>query len=382
MRLGWYHTFLPKDSPVARGFFTTSFHLYTAAKVLAEARGIEFIDVGPKNVRKNHLKRLGLDAVVQFGPPHRLDPVDWTKSILFTMWESPILPKKEKTKTGTVDLWEILKRADRVIVPSRANRITFGQAGVDASVINLGAGEYFHVRDDRELIRGPGAKPLRFLFVGSNDPRKGAGLIGAAWKKAFETNPNSAFVQLYIKMIDPNKPEVIDPYGNGSVIVDTRDLGVSELAELYASADVFLFPSWGEGFGLPPLEAMASGCLVVSTDAGGLSEFITTTTSVVIPRPARIKMRYEVDFEENVPTVESIALCLLAVVNDWGKPVSEAIRRNGMRKARELTWGKTITELFDVIEETIKGEREDGRHETLLGSSEAKRGSPSIILSA
>jgi len=45
------------------------------------------------------------------------------------------------------------------------------------------------------------------------------------------------------------------------------------LAELYASTDVFVSGSWYEGFALPPLEAMAIGTAVVTTDSGGVREY-------------------------------------------------------------------------------------------------------------
>ncbi|WP_375384734.1 glycosyltransferase family 4 protein [uncultured Microbacterium sp.] len=55
--------------------------------------------------------------------------------------------------------------------------------------------------------------------------------------------------------------------------VDVRGLVPrAELRELYRSASVLAFPSLYEGFGLPPLEAMASGCPVAATDAGSVPE--------------------------------------------------------------------------------------------------------------
>ena len=63
-----------------------------------------------------------------------------------------------------------------------------------------------------------------------------------------------------------------------------------EIADFYKGCDVFVFLSLAEGFGLPPLEAMACGCVVVLNDAGGTREFaIDQKNAVLVPLdPSRV----------------------------------------------------------------------------------------------
>lgn len=62
--------------------------------------------------------------------------------------------------------------------------------------------------------------------------------------------------------------------------------GVSdeELARIYSSSDVFLFTSRAEGFGLPPLEAMACGTAVVSTNAKGNMDYMVNGYNAVVAK--------------------------------------------------------------------------------------------------
>ncbi len=60
----------------------------------------------------------------------------------------------------------------------------------------------------------------------------------------------------------------------------------SEMAVFYRACDVFVFPSRSEGFGLPALEALASGCALVSTDCGGVREFAQPEVNCLLVPPA------------------------------------------------------------------------------------------------
>jgi glycosyltransferase involved in cell wall biosynthesis len=61
--------------------------------------------------------------------------------------------------------------------------------------------------------------------------------------------------------------------------------GEAEMARFYQACDIFVFASHREGFGLPPLEAMASGCAVVTTDCGGVGDYARDNENCLMVTP-------------------------------------------------------------------------------------------------
>jgi glycosyltransferase involved in cell wall biosynthesis len=102
-----------------------------------------------------------------------------------------------------------------------------------------------------------------------------------------------------------------------------------ELLGLYRTASALVFPSLYEGFGLPPLEAMASGCPVASSNAGALPE-------VLADAPAY--------FDPNDP--EAIAAAVSKVLAD-PRPFAE----RGLARACAFTWDACARKHDDVYEE-------------------------------
>lgn len=93
---------------------------------------------------------------------------------------------------------------------------------------------------------------LRFLHVGMEAARKGGHDVMRAFRDVFADDPNYT---LTLKMLSPGWN--LNTWGKVNVI--NQEYSVSEMVELFHEHHVYVYPSWGEGFGLTPLQAMATG---------------------------------------------------------------------------------------------------------------------------
>ncbi len=119
---------------------------------------------------------------------------------------------------------------------------------------------------------------------------------------------------------------------------DIRFLGFvaeAELPNLYRAAGVFVYPSLYEGFGLPPLEAMACGCPVVSSANGSLGEVLGKAAAIIDP--------------ENV---ENIAEQLTRVATDAG--LRGRLRQAGFGQAGCFSWEKAAQETLAVYQDACR----------------------------
>lgn len=108
-----------------------------------------------------------------------------------------------------------------------------------------------------------------------------------------------------------------------------------DLPPLYSAAEAFVYPSLYEGFGMPPVEAMACGCPVICSDRGSLGEVVSDAALIVDP--------------ENSGDMAN-ALVRLAPGSNERK---EWVRR-GLIRATEFSWEKTARETFDVYQESFR----------------------------
>ena len=118
------------------------------------------------------------------------------------------------------------------------------------------------------------------------------------------------------------------------------------LVELYNAADVLLFPSFYEGYGWPPLEAMACGTPVVTSDAPSLVEVVGDAG---LQAPAH--------------DTGALAAAVRAVIEST--ELAAGLRRRGIERAAQFTWQRTIdgfAEAYALVgERAAIRARDDGR---------------------
>lgn len=115
-------------------------------------------------------------------------------------------------------------------------------------------------------------------------------------------------------------------------VVFTGYVPDEDLVQLYNQADVFVYPSLYEGFGLPVIEAMACGTPVVTSDSSSIPEVAGDAAMLVNPED-----------------VESIAQGLETVVTNTS--LKEALGRKGVEQARKFTWEKTAEQTLRIYRE-------------------------------
>ncbi len=122
-----------------------------------------------------------------------------------------------------------------------------------------------------------GLPPRYVLYLGSNKPHKNLPRLVRAWERVIAEQPTTDALLVLAGHEDPRYPaarEMVAARGLAQRVRFLPDVADADLPALYSGAEVFIFPSFYEGFGLPPLEAMACGAPVLCAYASSLPEVV------------------------------------------------------------------------------------------------------------
>jgi glycosyltransferase involved in cell wall biosynthesis len=198
------------------------------------------------------------------------------------------------------------------------------------------------VRDEGEIGRVRSLYGLEgdyILAVGSIQPRKNLIRLFAAYAALRRTRPHAKLPRLVLvgkrAWLYEETLSAIEGQGIASDVIFTGYVPESDLPALYTEALCFVYPSYFEGFGLPPLEAMQCGAPVIAGDRTSLPEVVGDAGLLVDP------------FDEN-----AIARAIAQMIDDPG--LRAELRRKGLKRARLFNWHETARQTLQIYERTME----------------------------
>ncbi|GAK51728.1 mannosyltransferase B [Candidatus Moduliflexus flocculans] len=205
------------------------------------------------------------------------------------------------------------------------------------TVIPLGVETRFARIEDRERKEAIRAKyhvtwPQMVLYVGSIHTRRNIESLIRAFQHVCRTNQDVCLM-LVGKREYPylDLPRLIDETGLREHIVCPGYVADDDLPILYNIADVFVYPSSYEGFGLPPLEAMACGTPVMTCNNTSLPEVVGDAAIFVDPL-----------------NIAEMADAMRLLLNDGS--LRQNLSEKGIRRASAFSWKRTAQETLAVYQ--------------------------------
>jgi hypothetical protein len=197
---------------------------------------------------------------INFAQPEHFKMHKNQYQIGYTPWESTIIPKRWKEMLDNCnEIWTTSDWCANVFEDNGYKNIKVYPHGIKESWMPK-------KREQKEIIK--------FLHIGEPAPRKAGQTVVDAFIYLYGNNPNYS---LTIKAYKNNTTRVYDNfidkqilglphemYNNIKLIVE--DMPEEQLIKLYHDHDVLIYPSYGEGFGFIPLQALATGMPTICTE--------------------------------------------------------------------------------------------------------------------
>ena len=240
---------------------------------------------------------------------------------------------------GQVDL--AARQADHIIAVSESTkRDTIRLLGVPAekiSVIYEAAHPVFSPVTNPDAIERTRARynlpDNVILFVGTIEPRKNLPTLLRAFRRLRDNYKTDAAL-----VIAGNRgwlADEVDSVASELQLGDTvRFLGGvpnEQLVYLYNAAKIFVWPSFYEGFGLPPLEAMACGTPVITSQVSSLPEVVGDAATLINPED-----------------VDGLTVAMWRALSD--ENLRREMRAKGLKRAQTFSWERAARETLSVYQ--------------------------------
>lgn len=284
--------------------------------------------------------------------PHYNVPIFYTGKLIVTIHDithilfPEYLPNKLAWYYSKFMIGLATKRADKILTVSKNTKqdlvkyfninpkkiiVTYNGVSEKFKVIDKLSYKYIYskykIEENKKII----------LYVGNKKPHKNLEILLKAFSKSkFKESSRLVFVgkdfDNYKDLNALSKKLRLDNY-----IIHTGIISDEELVYFYNLADIFVFPSLYEGFGIPPLEAMACGTPVISSNTSSMPEVLGDAAYLVNPNNVyKFKDAIDKVLEDN--------------------SLRDKLIRKGLERVKIFTWDKCINKTKIVFSKLLKEE--------------------------
>ncbi len=253
--------------------------------------------------------------------------------------------------------WRAVQNSDHVITVSEASKQDMVRLlGVDPNKISITqeAADLTTFRPDiqpgriESVVGRLDITQPYILFVGTRDMRKNISSLIEAFLSIAKHVPHHLVIAGHSAYRDDRSQKMLALSSLQGRVHFLDYVEAADLPALYAGADLFVWPSAYEGWGLPPQEAMASGVPVIVSDGGSLPEVVGQAGKVVpFSTDVVIDRLHDTDF------IKRLGQTMGQVLADSNQ--RDAMKVEGLRQVAKFSWDDMAKKTYEVYTKVARG---------------------------
>ena len=236
------------------------------------------------------------------------------------------------------------RRADHIIAVSEATRrdlvLAYHLPPEKITVIHEAAAPHFQPQSEEAQSRARrtyGLPERYLLYVGTIEPRKNLDRLLAAWAPLYQSGDCPALVIVGRRgWLSDGFFAALEACPARAGVLLTGYVPDADLPAIYSAATAFVFPSLYEGFGLPPLEAMACGTPVICSNVSSMPEVVGDAALLIDP--------------DDVPSLQH---ALRRIIGE--SDLACELRAAGVSRAAAFSWRRVADETIAVYQHLLAG---------------------------
>lgn len=303
---------IPSKKGIGRETYRKFFKIPKLIKKLKPDIVLEPCHIGPFNLPKN-IKRVTII--------HDLTPIIFPK---FHIIKSTIIHK--------LLLGRIIKNANLIITPSENTKrdiLNLYKTKTKIEVIPEGVNLPNLEEKEPHETSLPQVKSPYLLYLGTIEPRKNLDTLVDAFLE-FKKENNLPHKLVLAGGIGWKTTPLLNRIKKEKEIILTKHVTEEQKSSLYKNADIFIYPSLYEGFGLPPLEAMSYGIPVICSTGGSLKEIFENHALMFQPNDKEILKKHILNLLNNPEEKNTLA-------------------KKGQEYLKNFTWEKTAGKVLETL---------------------------------